>query len=162
MLAFERGIFSRPHGAYAISTDRARLDFPAIHRFLSEEAPWSLNIEAGLLHRAIAGSLPFAAYDASGALAGFCRVVTDGACFAYLRDVFVLPHHRGQGLGRALARAALEHPDLATVRNWMLATADAHGVYAALGFAPLAAPGNYMQRRRAAEPQAPHHKDTAA
>lgn len=147
MLGFESGVFESRHGGYLISTDRARLDHAAVHAFLAGESYWARGLDAGLLERAIAGSLPFAAYDGSGALAGFARVVTDGVLFAYLRDVFVLPAHRGQGLGRAISQAALDHPDLGTVRNWMLATQDAHGVYAALGFAPVAAPGMYMQYR---------------
>jgi GNAT superfamily N-acetyltransferase len=81
--------------------------------------------------------------------------VTDGALFAYLRDVFVLPPHRGQGLGRALGAAAIAHPDLGTVRNWMLATRDAHGVYAPLGFRPVSEPAMYMQMRPHAATRAP-------
>lgn len=148
MLGFETGTVTVRHGPYTISTDRARLDLAAVTRFLAEESHWARGTDAAVLRRAIAGSLPFAAYDAEGRLAGFCRVVTDGAVFGYLRDVFVLQDHRGRGLGRALTRAALEHPDLASLDNWMLATTDAHAVYAALGFAPVAAPGNYMQLRR--------------
>lgn len=155
MLGFESGVFERAHGPYRLSTERRLLDLPRICRFLAEEAYWSRGVEAALLEKAIAGSLPFGAYDGAGALVGFARVVTDGALFAYLRDVFVLEAHRGQGLGRALGQAALEHPDLASVRNWMLATADAHGVYAALGFAPVSAPGNYMQKRPFAPAGAP-------
>ncbi|ONG58571.1 GNAT family N-acetyltransferase [Pseudoroseomonas deserti] len=147
-LAFESGIFTRQHGEFLISTDRARLDMDAIHRFLHEEAYWSPGIERDMVERAVAGSLPFGAYAADGSLAGFARVVTDGAAFAYLRDVFVLDAHRGRGLGRAISAAALEHPDLASIRNWMLATRDAHGVYAALGFRPLPDPSLYMQKRR--------------
>jgi GNAT superfamily N-acetyltransferase len=62
--------------------------------------------------------------------------------------VFVLPEHRGHGLSRFLVRALLEHPDLSTLRRWMLATEDAHGVYEALGFTPLDDPDRWMVRRR--------------
>ncbi|WP_159992259.1 GNAT family N-acetyltransferase [Roseomonas sp. 18066] len=147
-LAFESGIFERRHGDFLISTDRARLDLAAIHRFLHDEAYWSPGIARDMVERAIAGSLAFGAYAADGALAGFARVVTDGAAFAYLRDVFVVDAYRGKGLGRAISAAALEHPDLTTIRNWMLATRDAHGVYATLGFRPVPDPSLYMQKRR--------------
>lgn len=148
MLPFESAAFEQRHGAYRISTDRALLDLDRVCAFITGESWWGRGVDEAVLRRAIAFSLPFGAYAADGALAGFARVVTDGAVFAYLRDVFVLPEHRGQGLGRALGAAALDHPDLATVRNWMLATRDAHGVYAKLGFAPVADPSMYMQKRR--------------
>lgn len=148
MLPFETAVFERRHGPYSLSTDRARLDLDSIARFITEESYWGRALDHATVQRAIVSSLPFGAYDANGALAGFARVVTDGAVFAYLRDVFVLPPHRGQGLGRALAAAALDHPDLVTIRNWMLATRDAHGVYAPLGFAPVADPSMLMQKRR--------------
>jgi len=152
-LPFETQVLERRHGAYRLSTDRALLDLDAIHRFLAEDSYWARGIERALVERAIRGSLPVGAYDPEGRLAGFARAVTDGAIFGYLRDVFVLPAHRGQGLGQALATALLEHPDLAGLRNWMLATEDAHGLYATLGFAPVANPARLMQRRR--QPDAP-------
>lgn len=148
MLPFETAVVERCHGEYRLSTDRRLLDLGRVSAFIAEESYWGKGLDRTTIERAIAGSLPIGAYAAGGALAGFARVVTDGAVFAYLRDVFVLPPHRGQGLGRALSAAALDHPDLATVRNWMLATRDAHGVYAPLGFAPVADPSLYMQKRR--------------
>ena len=49
----------------------------------------------------------------------------------------MLEAQRGQGIGRALVRALIEHPAQAGIRRFVLATADAHGVYAELGFEPL-------------------------
>jgi GNAT superfamily N-acetyltransferase len=130
---------------YEISTDRARLDVAAVHRFLSEESYWAAGRTREVVERSIAGSVCVGAYAPGGAQAGFARVVTDHATFAWLCDVFVLPPHRGHGLARALVRAALD--EVATVRRWVLATADAHGVYAPLGFAPLE-PRRWMEMRR--------------
>lgn len=132
-------------GGYTISTDRQRLDMDLVTRFLSEEAYWSSGLARDLIEKAIQGSLAFGLFDGTGAQVGFARVVTDGALFAYLRDVFVLPAHRGKGLGTWLAQVAVDHPDLATVKGWMLATEDAHGVYAKVGFHPLNRPDWYMQ-----------------
>ena len=39
----------------------------------------------------------------------------------------------------------LAHPDLASVRRWVLVTRDAHPLYAGTGFTPLAAPERYME-----------------
>ena len=68
------------------------------------------------------------------------------ALFAYLRDVFVDAAHRGRGLGLWMTESALAHPRLQTVKSWMLATGDAHGVYARAGFHALNHPEWYMQR----------------
>ena len=63
-------------------------------------------------------------------------------------DVFVVAEHRGQGVARLLMDAVMAHPDLARCRNVMLATRDAHGLYARYGFAPLAEPARWMAIRR--------------
>jgi GNAT superfamily N-acetyltransferase len=65
---------------------------------------------------------------------GFCRQVTDGATFAFLSDVFVLDAHRGGGAGTFMVRIAIEHPTIAGVRQQVLRTQDAHGLYAKFGY----------------------------
>lgn len=79
-----------------------------------------------------------------GTTTGFARLVTDYTVFAYLRDVFVLPDHRGRGLAGWLARAIRTHPGLAGVQTWMLATRDAHAVHERAGFRPVPHPECYM------------------
>jgi GNAT superfamily N-acetyltransferase len=74
-------------------------------------------------------------------------VVTDGATFAWLCDVFVDPAERGHGVGKALVGGVLADLEPLGLRRTLLATADAHGLYAAHGFAPLAAPDRMMERR---------------
>ena len=120
---------------YEISTDRDRLDLDVIHGFLTT-AYWSPGVRRAVLERSIANSLPFGLYAPDGAQAGFARVVSDLAVFAYLADVFVLPEHRGRGLSVWLVETILAHPDLQTLRRFHLATADAHGLYARFGFRP--------------------------
>src|SRR5262249_42127276 len=90
------------------------------------------------------------ARDEQGALLGFARAVTDYASFAWIADVFVLPEARGQGLARKLVGAFRAHPELQTLRRWLLATRDAHGVYAPLGFVPLTGVARYMEIRNPA------------
>lgn len=60
----------------------------------------------------------------------------------------LLPGHRGRGLAHWMIATLRAHPDLAGVRRFMLATSDAHGVYADCGFAPLAAPERFMEISR--------------
>lgn len=133
-----------------ISTDPARLDVDLIHAFLSEHAYWALGRPRALTERAIAHSLCFGAYadDAGGAQLGFARVVTDRALFAYLADVFVVQEARGQGVGKTLVTAIMEHEDVRSLRRVMLATDDAHGLYAQFGFTPLSDAEAWMGIRR--------------
>lgn len=132
-------------GALQVTTDKERLDVGLIHRFLSTETYWSRGIPRATVERAIAGSLCFGGY-LDGRLAAFARVVTDGATFGYLADVFVLPEHRGQGHARTLMAAVMAHPRLQGLRRFSLATSDAHGLYAAFGFAPPAQPKTLMEK----------------
>jgi GNAT superfamily N-acetyltransferase len=138
---------------YEASDDPARLDVDVIHGFL-RTSYWSPGVSRQIVEKAIQGSLPMGLYAPDGRQAGFARVVTDRATFGYLADVFVLPEHRGRGLSRFLVTALLEHPDLSGLRRWMLATADAHGVYEALGFTALVDPSRWMtlEPARTAEP----------
>jgi len=63
------------------------------------------------------------------------------------RSVFEAALEHSQG--RALTSVALDHPALATCRRVLLATRDAHDVYARHGFAPLADPSIFMEIIRA-------------
>ena len=118
---------------YTISTDPARLDFDAIHRYLSGEAYWSLGIPRETMERSFAGSICFGLYRGAEQ-AGFARVVTDRAVFAYMGDVFVLEAHRGKGLGTWLVETLLTHHDLQGLRTFLLGTHDAHTLYERFGF----------------------------
>ena len=129
--------------AYEISTDSARLDVDAIHAFLTRSY-WSPGIPRATVARAIANSLCFGAFW-QGQQVGFARVVTDRTTFAYLCDVYVLETHRGHGLAKQLMDRVMKHPDLQGLRRMMLATRDAHGLYAQYGFTALGAPDRIME-----------------
>jgi GNAT superfamily N-acetyltransferase len=132
-------------GEYTISTDRARLDLCAVHRFISEESYWGSGRPFELVQRAVEHSLPFGIYR-GGETVGFARVVTDYATFAWVADVFVVSAHRGRGLSKWLMEVILSHPDLQGFRRWMLATKDAHGLYQQFGFEELRRPERFMER----------------
>lgn len=131
--------------ALQVSTDKDRLDIGLIHRFLTAEAYWSRGIPRATVEQAIAGSLCFGGY-LDGCQVAFARVVTDGATFGYLADVFVLPEHRGQGHSKALMAEVMAHPQLQGLRRFSLATSDAHGLYAGFGFTAPARPQNLMEK----------------
>ncbi len=121
---------------YEINTDPARLDLELIHRYLSEESYWAKNIPFETVKRSVAHSFCFGIYYNSQQV-GFARLVTDRATFAYLGDVFVLPAHRGKGLSKSLLQAIHTHPDMQGLRRWLLATRDAHELYAQFGWKPF-------------------------
>lgn len=132
---------------FVVSDDRSRLDVAAVHAYLTRSY-WARGIPRDLVERSIAHSLCFGAYDASmnNSQVGFARLVTDRATFAYLCDVYVLESHRGLGVSRLLMHAITTHPDLRSLRRWMLMTRDAHGLYEKFGFAALRNPGAAMER----------------
>jgi GNAT superfamily N-acetyltransferase len=129
--------------SYEINCDKAHLDIDAIHSFLSQSY-WSPGIPRAVVERAIANSLCFGVLH-QGQQVGFARVVTDKATFAYLADVYIVPEHRGKGLSRRLMEQIVRHPDLQGLRRMLLATRDAHALYAKFGFKPLAAPDIMME-----------------
>jgi predicted GNAT family acetyltransferase len=132
---------------YEISTDPARLDVDLIHQWLSLDAYWAMGRPRDKMDTAIATSLNFGLYDrASGAEVGYARVLTDQATFGWLCDVYIAREVRGKGLGTALTAAACDHLAAYGLRRILLATADAHEVYARVGFAPLATPEKWMVR----------------
>jgi len=131
---------------YCISTAPERLDLDVIHGFLSSSY-WAAGRTRERVERSIAHSLPFGLYHRSGqqlAQVGFARVVSDHSTLAYLADVFVLPAHRGRGLGVWLVETVLALPEFAGAR-WMLGTRDPHELYRKFGFQETP-PGRIMRR----------------
>lgn len=127
-----------------LSDDKARLDIARVHDWLASSY-WSPGVERELVERAIAGSHCLGAYE-GGVQVAFCRMITDHATFAWLTDVWVDEAARGKGMARRMVQWFIDHPSYAGIRRMGLVTADAHGVYAALGFTALARPERYMER----------------
>ena len=140
----------RRRDEYLISTDRERLDLAVVHKFLSEESYWSPGVSRARVERQVQNSICFGLYR-DGEQAGFARAVTDRAAFAWIADVFVLPEHRGRGLGVWLVETVLSHPDVGGLRL-MLGTADAQTLYERFGFRAVD-PARIMERPR---PNASH------
>jgi GNAT superfamily N-acetyltransferase len=137
---------ARP-GGYEIDTDPARIDVDLLHRWLSTDAYWAMGRGKNVVERSIAGSLNFALYAPDGAMVGFTRAITDQATYAYLCDVYVDRAARGCGLGTWFVGTAVEYLRGLGCRRLMLATSDAHGLYAKFGFTPLAKPHDWMESR---------------
>jgi GNAT superfamily N-acetyltransferase len=127
-----------------VSTDKSLLNIEVIYKYLNEDSYWAQGMPFERLTRAIENSLCFGVYNREQ-LAGFARVITDKATFAYLCDVFILPGYRGQGLSKWLVQTIVEYPELKGLRRWSLATADAHGLYSQFGFSQITKPENWME-----------------
>ncbi len=74
-------------------------------------------------------------------------MISDQATFAYIADVFIDASERGQGLGRRLIAAMMQHPELQGLRRWHLVTVDAQSLYTEFGFQPVKHPTQHMEIR---------------
>jgi N-acetyltransferase len=138
-------------GEYELDDAQDRIDLNAAAAFLTTQAYWAtwrgpedIKDQISRAWRVVGG------YDQAGDMVGFARAHSDGSS-AYLADVYVLPSHRGTGLGKAIVSMMIDQGPGAGYR-WMLHTADAHGLYRRFGFA---APGSgYLERPSRRQPGA--------
>ena len=130
---------------FNVSTDKTLLDPSVIHAFLTD-CYWAKGIPLENVLKRIQNSLCFGVYDSESNQVGFARVITDSESFAYLADVFILPAHRGQGLSKQLMTYIMAYPDLQNLKRFMLATVDAHMVYAPFGFQPIQSTERWMEK----------------
>lgn len=136
----------RHRGPYRLTNRKAEMDTDAIFAYLTRSY-WAEGISRDVVARAISTSLCFGVFR-DGEQVAFARIITDHVTYAYLCDVYVLEEHRTQGLGKWLVETVTSYPPLQNVRRFMLATRDAHALYARYGFTPLAAPARFMERHR--------------
>jgi RimJ/RimL family protein N-acetyltransferase/GNAT superfamily N-acetyltransferase len=145
-------------GDYELDDDPSRVDADAAVAFLTTEAYWGRWRGPQDIKGQIAAAWRVVGvYDRSGAMIGFARAWGDGGN-AYLSDVYVLPEHRGAGLGRAIVRMMIDDGPGARWR-WMLHTSDAHGLYRQFGFASPS--DRYLERPSQGDVAAPMHKTAA-
>jgi GNAT superfamily N-acetyltransferase len=124
--------------------DPARIDVDAVHDFLSNHAYWALGRPRETVERTVREASRVVGLYAGGRQIGFARAFTDGVAAVYLADVYVLPEHRGRGLGVELVREMVEG-SLWADRKWLLHTRDAHDLYRRFGFG---APSERLMERQ--------------
>ncbi len=134
----------RERNDYVLTDDTSRVDVDRVHRWLAEESYWAKGRSHELVSRSIEGSLPYSVFHGDEQVA-FARVVTDGATFAWICDVFVDQQHRGRGLGGWMIDSIIEDMSGRGILRLLLATKDAHEVYRRSGFTTLAGPDRYME-----------------
>jgi GNAT superfamily N-acetyltransferase len=131
---------------YKITTDKTKLDVGMIHHFLYTTAHWAVGRPMNIVRKSIENSICFGLYD-DGMQVGFARIVTDGAIVGWICDMFILPSHRGNGLGRWLLECMMDYPDVKGLRRILLNTRDAHDLYTKYaGFRPLLSPESWLEK----------------
>jgi GNAT superfamily N-acetyltransferase len=143
-------------GGYELDDDPARVDVDAVHDYLANHSYWAEGRPRETVERLVREAARVVGVykrterqdesSPSGShwlQVGFARAVSDDAAVTYLADVYVLPEHRGHGLGVELVREIVENGPLAD-RRWLLHTRDAHDLYRRFGFGP---PGERLMER---------------
>jgi GNAT superfamily N-acetyltransferase len=130
---------------YRLSEDPDDLDLERVYRWISTDAYWAKGRTREVVARSFANSFPVGLYTAERRQVAVARIVSDRATFAWLCDVYVDRDHRGRGLGTILANWTVEWAERHAIKRVVLATVDAHGVYAKAGFVPVAHPERWME-----------------
>lgn len=138
-----RNLLNQLKAPFLLSDDESLLDMKRIHQWLSVESYWANGRELNVLEKAFANSYPIGVYEADSQVA-VARMVSDTATFAWLCDVFVDSNFRGRGIGTWLAKASVEWAEKNGIKRIILATRDAHEVYASVGFEVLKNPERWM------------------
>ena len=135
--------------ALRFSTDLAEFDLDLVYRWLSEDAYWATGRARAVHDAAVAGSRNYGVFDGeTGDQLGFARIITDGATFAWLCDVYITPEARGRGAGKLLLTGIMAELDPLNLRGVALRTLDAHTLYEKFGFHALESPEKWMYRGR--------------
>jgi GNAT superfamily N-acetyltransferase len=130
---------------YWVSDDPDLLDVARVHNWLSRESYWADGQPYDVTARAIKHSLSVGLYAPGGTQAGYARLVTDQATFAWLCDVFVDPASRGRGLGSFLVAQAIGHPAVAGIRQVLMAE-PGRSLYRRHGYGDLIRAQRWMER----------------
>ena len=125
----------RRDDGFLLSDDPSLLDPGLLHHWLSTDAYWAEGRTRHTMDRAMAGSENVGIFrESDHRQVAYARIVTDGAVFAYLCDVYVDRDLRGRGLGRWLVSVVRDDLAARGLKRFLLVTNTAQGVYAPLGF----------------------------
>ena len=132
---------------YIITTDKTEMQPEAVHKWLTEESYWAKHIPFDIVKTSFDNSFCIGILKDNEQV-GYGRLITDYATFAYLADVYITEPHRGIGLSKKMMEILLEQDWVKGLRKIMLATLDAHGLYAQYGFTPMVISERYMEISR--------------
>lgn len=140
-------VLARRDDGLVIDDDPARVDLDATYAMVVGEGYWANARTPEAVEASVRGSWVFGVYDGDQQV-GFARAVTDRATFAWICDVIVTEAYRGRGVGSWLVGTVFDAVEATGVARQLLATRDAHEVYARHGFTQLARPETWMERDR--------------
>ncbi len=128
---------------YYISSNPDDIDLGAVCRLL-----WNVHWAAGrpkhIIEKSIKNSRCFGVFKGYEQI-GFARVVTDYATYAYISDVVICGHYRGQSLGHWLIKHILTHHEFIHVDQWRLKTTYAHAFIRSLALNRLNTPTKFLE-----------------
>ncbi|MCW8803047.1 MAG: GNAT family N-acetyltransferase [Ignavibacteriaceae bacterium] len=127
-----------------ISNDKSKLDIGLIYKFLTSSY-WAEGRTFDEVKNSIENSICFGVYKDNRQI-GFARVVSDLTVIAYLMDVFIIEKYRGKGFSKLLLNRIFEDQKFSRVKKWMLATKDAHSLYAEFGFEEIKNSDRLMEK----------------
>jgi GNAT superfamily N-acetyltransferase len=130
---------------YWVSDDPELIDVARVHGWLSGESYWAAGQPYEVTARSIKHSLSVGLYAPGGTQAGYARLVTDQATFAWICDVFVDAGSRGRGLGSFLVAQAIGHPAVADIRQVLMAE-PGRTIYRRYGYGDLLRAERWMER----------------
>lgn len=132
---------------YQVKSGVDTMDFDRVVAML-ETAYWSKGISKEEVIKGAENSALVVGAFVDGEQIAYARAISDKTRFGYVCDVFVDERFRKRGIGQALVKAIMSHPDLEDVYQWLLITGDAYGVYEKCGFHPLDRPNDWMEIRK--------------
>lgn len=132
---------------YEIRTGFENMDVKAVRRFLSSESYWAKGIPFETVEKSLENSFCVGIFT-ENEQAGFARLVTDYATFAYLADVYVMKNHRGKGLSKLMMDFIMNLDFMEGLRRILLATLDAHLLYKQFGFNVIQSPERFMEIKK--------------
>ena len=142
-MAFRQTLHEEREG-YLLSDDPKLIDVDKVHSWISDQSYWANGRSREMMVRALEGSHPIGVYRGTEQVA-ICRMVTDGATFAWLCDLFVDASVRAIGIGTWLANSCVAWANAMDIKRVLLVTRDAHEVYVRVGFAPLEDGSRWME-----------------
>lgn len=127
-----------------ISDDKTKIDFDLVYEFTTKHS-FSKGISRARFDKAMENSWCFGIFKSDGTQVGYCRLITDYATFAMVRDVFVLPQYRGNGYALASLQHVIKKLQDLDIRRVMLGTLDKHRLFEKIGFSLLQHPEYFME-----------------
>lgn len=121
------------------------------YKSLFESTGWtsSIAISNDVLKMAIDSSWYWVSAFDNGRLVGIGRLVSDGALYAFVCDMIVLPEYQGQGIGKVILKMLKDKcMENGIQRVWLFAAPGRAGFYLKGGFdiRPEDAPGMQMKK----------------